>query len=70
MIPADEIKRMIETVRRASTGVSIRAAVLSRMASAKEEGSDDPGVLLPGQRRDKRSVGCVGRGRGGLGRVS
>ena len=30
MIPADEIKRMIETVRRANTGVSIRAAVLSK----------------------------------------
>ena len=61
MIPADEIKRIIETVRRqirASEG--IRATVLSEIASAKEEGSDDPGVLLRGQRRDKRSVGGVG----------
>ena len=60
------IKRMIEI--RASEG--IWATVLSKIASAKEEGSDDPGVLLLGQWGDRRSVVCLKRRGGGQRRVS
>ena len=51
MIPADAIKGMVDIVRKAILCVrrrGTRATVLSKIASAKEEGSDDPGVLLPG----------------------
>ena len=49
--PADAIKGMVQTDRKATMCVrkhGRRATVLSEIASAKEEGSDDPGVLLPG----------------------
>ena len=69
-VPAGEVEGMGDTVRKADAGVirhGIWATVLSKIGSAKEEGSDVPGVLMPGQRVDrKRSLGCGlgGRQRG------
>ena len=43
--PADAIKGMVETDRKANAGVrrhGRRATVLTKIASAREEGSDDP----------------------------
>ena len=62
MILADEIQRMIEIVRKENTsvrGYGSRATVLSKIASGKEEGSDYPGVLLPGQRVDRKAASDV-----------
>ena len=56
---AEEIRRMGEIVRKASTGVrghGRRATVLSKIASAKEEGSDYPGTMVPGQRVDSKEA--------------
>ena len=57
-----QIKRMIDIVRRENTsvrGYGSRATVLSKIASGKEEGSDGPGVLLPGQRVDRKAASDV-----------
>ena len=50
-IPADKLQEMGETVMMANTGVrrrGIGATVLGDMASAREEGSDVPDVMMPG----------------------
>ena len=52
-VTVDKIKGVCEIVRKANTGVrrhGVRATVLSKIASAKEEGSDVPGVMMLGQR--------------------
>ena len=56
--PADAIKGMVETDRKATMRVrkhGRRATVLTKIALAREEGNDDPGVLLRCQRVDRKA---------------
>ena len=63
IIPADETRRMGEIVKRANAGVrkhGVRATVLIKIASGKEEGSSYPD-LVPDQRLGRKgSLGKVG----------
>ena len=62
-VPLDKIKEVGEIVRKANTGVrrhGVRATVLSKIASAKEEGSDVPGLMMLDQGVDRNEVGTRG----------
>ena len=53
IIPADEMRRMCEIVRKANTGVrrhSTRTTVLITIASGEEKGSGYPDLPIPGMR--------------------